>query len=191
MVYLLGAMMYKRRLSSIAFLVLFLFPVFVQAFSVERDLGVGQFIAVYRDADTGWRIEGSFLVSRDIEFFICDVNNYTSWKNHDTVFLYEHNVESAGQTFNFTIPYNSTWYIVFSNTQAEVPINLEADIYYKDQSDTIQAQVSWIIQSTIWTPLSIGFLLLISAFCLLGVWMARRSEPFPAVNYDKILPRPD
>lgn len=62
--------MRKRELSSYTLLVFFLLPVFTQAFSIDRDLGVGEFYAAYRSADTGWRIEGSFSASNDIEFFI-------------------------------------------------------------------------------------------------------------------------
>jgi hypothetical protein len=183
--------MHKRELSSVTLLVLFLIPVFVQAFSIDRDLGVGEFYAAYRNASTGWRIEGSFSVSNDIEFFFCDADNYTKWKRDETVVLYEHSEETTGQTFNFTVPYDSTWYVVFSNAQAQSVTSLDADLYYIDQSDIVQTQVSWLTQSTILSPLFIGLLLAVPVVCLLGVWISRRGEPFPAVEYDKILPKPD
>ncbi|MFX1559592.1 MAG: hypothetical protein ACFFBL_03295, partial [Promethearchaeota archaeon] len=139
--------MRKRSLSSITLLVLFLFPVFVQAFSVERDLGVGQFYAVYRDADTGWRIEGSFSVSSDIEFFICDAGNYTKWTLDAGVVLYEHSVETSGKTFNFTIPYDAVWYVVFSNAQSQDASSLETELYYIDHSNNVQTQIAWKAQT--------------------------------------------
>jgi hypothetical protein len=172
-------------------LVLFLLPVFVQGFSVDRNLGAGEFYTAYRNAETGWRIEGSFSVNRDIEFFICDEDNYTRWKRHETVILHEHSEETTGQTFNFTIPYDSTWYVVFSNVQAQSVNSLEAELYYVDQSDIVQTQVSWIIESTVVTPMLIGFLLVIPIVCLLGIWVSRRSEPFPAVKYNEILSKSD
>ena len=183
--------MRKRVLSCVLLLVLFLLPVLIQAFSIERDLGVGEFYAAYRDANTGWRIEGSFSVNNDIEFFICDEENYDRWKRNDSVVLYEHSEETTNQIFNFTIPHDSTWYVVFSNVQSQSAISLDAEIYYLDQSDIVQTQVAWITQSTVLTPVFIGFLLLIPVIGLLGVWMSRKSEPFPAVKYDEILKKPD
>ncbi|MHA1965913.1 MAG: hypothetical protein ACXACG_06770 [Candidatus Thorarchaeota archaeon] len=183
--------MRKRRLGSVTFLVLFLLPVFAQAFSIDRDLGVGEFYAAYRTASADWRIEGDFSTSYDIEFFICDADNYTRWIRHDSVVLYEHSEETTDQTFNFTIPYDSTWYVVFSNVQSQSVISLEADLYYIDQSNIVQTQVSWITQSTILSPLFIGFLLAVPVVCLLGIWISRRGKPFPAVRYEEILSNPD
>ena len=183
--------MRKRVLSCVSLFVLFLLPVFVEGFSIDRVLGVGEFYAAYRNAEAGWRIEGSFSVNRDIEFFICDADNYTRWKRHESVVLHEHSEETTNQMFNFTIPHNSTWYVVFSNVQSQSVISLEANLYFIDQSDIVQTQVSWITESTILTPVFIGFLLLIPFVCLLGVWISRKSEQFPAVRYDEILSKPD
>ena len=181
--------MRKRELSSVMFLVLFLLPVFVQAFSIDRNLVLDEFYAAYRTASTGWRIEGSFSASRDIEFFICDEANYTGWKRQESVVLYEHSEVTTGQTFNFTIPYDSIWYVVFLNVHRSV-ISLEADLYYIDQSDITHTQVTWIVESTVVTPLFIVFLLAVPIVCIFGIWISRRGESFPAVRYEKILPKP-
>lgn len=183
--------MRKRVLSCVPLLVLFLLPVFAQAFNIDRNLVTGEFYAAYRSADAGWRIEGSFSSSNDIEFFICDADNYTKWKREESVFLYEHSEETIGQTFNFTIPYDSEWYVIFSNAQSLSTTSLEAEVCFIDQEDITQTQVSWIVQSTIVTPLFIGFLAALGAVCLLGVWISRRGNPFPAVRYEDILPKPD
>ncbi len=183
--------MYRKGLSIATLLVLFLSPVFANAFSIDRDLGIGEFYTAYRDANTGWRIEGSFSASRDIEFFICDADNYTRWGRYQSVILHEHSEGTTGQTFNFTIPYNSTWYVVFSNVQSQDVNSLEAELYFIDQSDSVQTQVAWVSQNTILTPPLIGVLLLIPFICLLGVWLSRRGKPFPAVRYEEILPKPD
>ncbi|MBY8998464.1 MAG: hypothetical protein KGD60_12095 [Candidatus Thorarchaeota archaeon] len=183
--------MRKRELSSVTFLVLFLLPIFVQAFSIDRDLGAGEFYAAYRDASTGWRIEGSFSASNDIEFFICDEDNYTRWKRQESAKLHEHSEDTPGQTFNFTIPYDSVWYVVFFNVQSNFVTSLDAEFYYFDQSDIVQTQVSWITQSTIIGPLFIGVLVAVPVVCLLVIWISRRGERFPAVRYEKILPKPD
>jgi hypothetical protein len=171
-------------------LVLLLLPVFIQASSIGRALVAGEFYAAYRDAETGWRIEGSFSTSNHIEFFICDADNYTKWKRDESVFLYEHSEETTGITFNFTIPYDSEWYVIFSNAQSPSRTSLDAEIFYIDQEGIIQTQVSWTVQSTIVTPLFIGLLALFGAICLLSVWVSRRTEQFPAVRYDEILPKP-
>jgi hypothetical protein len=183
--------MRKRILSGIMLLVFFLLPAFVQAFNIDRNLVTGEFYTAYRSADAGWRIEGSFSSSNDIEFFICDADNYTKWRKEESVFLYEYREEATGQTFNFTIPYDSEWYVIFSNVQSKSDTSLEAEIYYIDQADITQTQVSWIVQSAIVTPLFIGFLAALGAVCLLGVWISRRGNPFPAVRYEDILPKPD
>jgi len=182
--------MRKREISSIVLLVLFSFPVFAQAFSIDRNLGAGEFYAVYRNADAGWRIEGSFSVNNEIEFFICDAGNYTRWQRHESAVLHEHSVETTGQMFNFTVPYTSIWYAVFSNVQSQDVTNLDAELYYIDQSDITQSQVTWTIQSSIVTPLFIGFLVAVLVVCLLGIWLSRRGESQPAVRYDEILPKP-
>jgi hypothetical protein len=182
--------MRKRDLSSVTLLVLFLLPVFVQAFDIDRNLVSGEFYAAYRNASAGWRIEGAFSSSDGIEFFICDADNFTKWKRGESVFLYEHSEETTGKTFNFTIPYDSEWYVIFSNAQSQFTTSLGAEIYYINQDDIIQTQVSWIVQSTIVTPLFIGFLAVFGSLCLFGVWISRRSEPFPAVKYDEILEKP-
>ena len=183
----MGVVMRKRELSIVTFLVLFLLPVFAHGFDIDRDLGVGEFYAAFRNANAGWRIEGSFSTSHDIEFFICDESNYTRWKRHESVILYEHSEETLGQTFNFTIPYDSTWYVVF---HSQAVTSLESDLYYIDRSDTVQTQVSWKSQSTIIGPVFIGVLMVIPIVCLLLIWISRRGDRFPAVRYEKILPRP-
>ena len=183
--------MRKREMISIMLIVLFSLPVFVQAFGIERYLGVGDFYAAYRSADAGWRIEGSFSVDNEIEFFICDAGNFTRWQKQESVVLYEHSTETTGQIFNFTIPYTSTWYVIFSNVQSLVVTNLNAELYYIDQSDITQTQVTWINESSIATPLFIGFFVAMFAVCLLGISISRRDSSFPTVRYEEILPDPD
>ena len=182
--------MRKRNLSSIMLIVLFLLPVFVGAFSIDSNLSVGEFYTAYRNADAGWRIEGSFTSSRDIEFFICDANNYTRWTRNESVLFFEHNEETTGQSFNFTIPYDSTWYVVFSNIESNSGASLAAELFYIDQTGSTHAQVTGIVQSAIVTPLLIGIIVAILSVCLLGIWLSRRSESQPAVKYEKILPKP-
>ncbi len=183
--------MRKRELSSVMLLVLFLLPLFAQGFDIDRNLGVGEFYGAYRNADAGWRIEGSFTASKSIEFLICDADNYNKWVNNQTALLYEHQEQVTSYTFNFTIPHDATWYIVFSNAYSQGINSLEAELYYKNQAGIVQTQVTWVSQSTIVTPLLIGFLLAVLVVCLLGIWMSRRSEPQPAVRYEEILPKPD
>jgi hypothetical protein len=183
--------MRKRELSAVMLLVLFLFPLFAQGFDVDRDIGAGEFYAAYRNAEAGWRIEGSFTASNSIEFLICDADNYNKWVNNQTAELYEHQEQVTSYTFNFTVPHDAIWYIIFSNAFSPRIISLEAELYYKNQAGIAQTQVTWIIQSSIMTPLLIGFILAVLVVCLLGIWMSRRSEPQPAVRYEEILPKPD
>jgi hypothetical protein len=170
-------------------LVLLQLPIHAQAFSIVRNLDYGVFFATYRNANTGWRIEGSFSSNIDIEFFICDEGNYTSWVRNENAVLCEHNEETNDYDFNFTIPHDSTWYVVFSNGRADRTVSLEAELNYVDQSGIAQPDVMWTTQSTILTPLFIGFLFAIPVICIIGVWVARGRDLFPAVKYDKILPK--
>jgi len=158
---------------------------------VDRNLGAGEFYAAYRDASAGWRIEGSFSANIDVEFFICDEGNYTRWKGNENAVLFEHSEETRGLTFNFTVPHDSVWYVVFSNVESQISNILDADFNYIDQLDVVHTQVAWITQSKIVTPLFVGFLLAIPVIILLGVCISRKREPFPAVRYDEILSKPD
>ena len=190
MAYLIGIGMRVREIASIILTVMLLLPAIGQAYSIDRDLGVGEYFAAYREANIGWRIEGSFSVSRDIEFFICDASNYTRWIRNESVISFEHSETTSGQLFNFTIPYDSIWYIVFSNIHPTSIVSLEAELFYIDESGTTYTQVRWITQSTIITPLFIGLVLAILSVCIVGIWVSRRSEAQPAVRYEKILPKP-
>jgi hypothetical protein len=183
----MGFVMPKRDLSGAMLIVLFLLPIGAGAFSIDRDLSAGEFYSAFRDADTGWRIEGSFTANRNIEFFICDMNNFTSWTKNESVSYFEHSEATTGQSFNFTIPYNSTWYVVFSNIESDIGISLIAEVFYIDQTGSTQTQVSGFVQSTIITPLFIGLLVAILGVCILGIWAARRSDIQPAVDYGQIL----
>jgi len=190
MVCILGIVMRVKKMASIILTVIFLLPIIGQAYSIDRNLGVGEYFAAYRDANTGWRIEGSFSASRDVEFFICDASNYTRWTRNESVISFEHSEATSGQSFNFTIPYDSTWYVVFSNIHPTNIVSLEAELFYIDGAGTTYTLVSWAAQSTIITPLFIGFVLTILGVCILGIWVSRRSEEQPAVRYEKILPKP-
>jgi hypothetical protein len=102
---MLGVVMRKRELSSVMLLVLLLLPLFAQGFDIDRNIGAGEFYAAFRNADAGWRIEGSFTASKSIEFIICDADNYNKWVNNQTAFLYEHQEQVTSHTFNFTVPH--------------------------------------------------------------------------------------
>lgn len=187
----MGVKMRKSSIISLSLLILLLLPLIAQAFDIDRDLGVGELYVVYGNADTGWRIEGSFSADYDIEFFICDAENYTRWDRKQIAFLYEHESETTGQIFNFTIPYDSEWYVVFSNVQLLSPIILEAEVYYVDQSEVVQTQVGWFSRNTLVTPLFIGILLIVPIVLIIGVYISRKREPVPAVSYEEILSKPD
>lgn len=182
--------MRRKILICVPFLILLVLPVFAQGFDIDRNLGVDEFYAVYRSADAGWRIKGSFSTSSNVEFFICDADNYIRWINNENVLLYEHSEVTTGQTFNFTIPHDSTWYVVVLNIYQD-DISLEANLYYMDLIGNEQAPLTWTAQSLVVTPLFIGFFVAIFAVCLLGISISRGDSSFPAVRYDEILPEPD
>ncbi|MFW9807398.1 MAG: hypothetical protein ACFFFK_11780 [Candidatus Thorarchaeota archaeon] len=135
--------MNKKELSVIALIVLFLLPVASQAFTVEKSLVPGEIYAVYGNAEAGWRIEGSFVTTNDIEFFICNESNYTAWKLHETSVRYNYRNTTLGEEFNFTVPYESVWYVVFSDFEARGVDGIEIEVNYIDQLNTTHTQVSW------------------------------------------------
>lgn len=172
-----GIAMYKKELSTIALIVLFLLPVASQAFTTQRSLVAGESYAVYRDANAGWKIQGSFVSTNDIEFFICDVSNYTNWRAHEPVVRYNYSESTLGELINFTIPYASVWYVVFSPVGDRGVDSLEVEVNYVDQSDVTQTQVSWVSHNPELDNLMIGFagaLVAIGLIAVLGViWKTR------------------
>ncbi|MFW9834796.1 MAG: hypothetical protein ACFFEK_12425 [Candidatus Thorarchaeota archaeon] len=166
--------MYKKELSVIAFVILFLLPVASQAFTAERSLVPGESYAVYRAADAGWRIEGTFVTTNDIEFFICDESNYTAWRLHDTFVRYNYTESSLGEQINFTVPYGAVWYVVFSNIQDRGVDGLDIEVNYIDLSNVTQTQVDWISHSPEIDYLLIGFVGALAVIGLFGVLVVLR-----------------
>lgn len=164
-----GIAMHKRELSTIVLVVLFLLPIASQAFTTQRSLASGESYALYRSAETGWRIEGSFVTTNDIEFFICDAGNYTSWRAHEPVVRYHYNDSTLGELINFTVPYNSVWHVVFSASEDRGVDSLEVDVNYIDQFNVTQTQVSWISHNPELDNLMIGFVVALAAISLIAV----------------------
>ena len=182
--------MKKAIVSFSIFLVLFLLPLPIGALSVDENLNYGEFYGLYREADAGWRIEGSFTTVNDVEFFICDAGNYRHWINNDAAVLYEHQERTTSHTFNLTIQYDAIWYVIFSNSHTASNTSLEAEVRFIDQLSVEQTQVNVITQNLISTPLVLGFIAAGLGLSILGIWWARRREPTPAVRYDEILSKP-
>jgi len=189
-IYLQGTFVRERILIAVVLLAFFLLPMGIQAHEIDVNLGYGQFYAVHRNASNGWRIVGTFSADFTIEFAICDSGNYSRWLNNQTPLLYEHS-EASSLSFNFTVPYDDDWYVIFSNTLSAAPNNLIAYIYYIDQAGTTQTQITTFVQSSIVTPFFVGILAMTTGICLLGIWCARRKERQPAVNYEELLSVPE
>ena len=181
--------MHKGVSVVAALLVLFLSPTMIQAFDVDVSLGYGQFYVAHRNANSGWRIEGSFSSESVIEFAVCDSDNYSKWLNNQTAFLYEH-CGVTSHSFNFTVPYSGDWYVIFSNTHSSTN-NLNAEVYYIDDSGTKQTQITVLIQSSVITPFLVGFVVVFAGVLLLGIWFSRRRERQPAVKYEELLSVPE
>jgi hypothetical protein len=181
--------MHKGVSVVAALLVFFLSPTMIQAFDVDVSLGYGQFYVAHRNANSGWRIEGSFSAESVIEFAICDGSNYSKWLNNQSAFLYEH-CGVTSHSFNLTVPYSEDWYVIFSNAHSSTN-NLNAEVYYVDESGTTQTQITGLIQSSIITPFLVGFIVVFAGVCLLGIWFSRRKERQPAVKYEELLTVPE
>lgn len=133
----------KKKMSVIALTVLFLLPIASQAFTVEKSLVPGEVYVVYGNAEAGWRIEGSFVTTNDIEFFICDESNYTAWRLHENSVRYNYRNTTLGEEFNYAVPYESVWYAVFSDFEARGVDSIELEVNFIDQLNTTQTQVTW------------------------------------------------
>jgi hypothetical protein len=182
--------MRKRIFFAIILLVFFLLPTGIQAHDIEVNLGYGQFYVVHRNASVAWRVVGDFSAERAIEFAICDAGNYSNWLNNQTTSLFEH-YEVADHSFNFKVPYDDDWYVIFSNTLSAATNNLNAEVYYIDQNGTTQTQLTTLVQSLVVTPFFVGLLVMVTGICLLGIWCARRKERQPAVRYEELLSVPE
>jgi hypothetical protein len=183
-------MMMRIRIASFVAVLMLLSAQPCLALDVNIDLNYGELFGVYRNAESGWRIEGSFEAVNGIEFFICDAGNYSLWIDRQTPILYEHNEQATAHTFNVTVPYNAVWYVIFSNAYITSNNSLEAEIRYIDQFGVEQTQVSEVTENLISTPLVVGFIVAGMVLSIIGIWWARRREPTPAVRYDEILSKP-
>ncbi|MHA2143407.1 MAG: hypothetical protein ACXADD_18160 [Candidatus Thorarchaeota archaeon] len=111
----------KHRNLLIGIIVVFAFSQLVQpaaAYDVDEWIDAGTYYAVYiDDARDGGTIEVDFTVTSgvDIEFFICDADNFDKWINFQSAYIYEHRDLTSFYTTTFTIPDDGTWYVVFSN----------------------------------------------------------------------------
>ncbi len=166
--------MNKKGLSVITLIILFLLPLASQAFTTEKSLVPGEFCAAYREADAGWRIEGAFVTTNDIEFFICDMSNYTAWRSQGTFVRYNYSDSTLGGLISFTVPYESVWYVVFSDIEVRGIDNMEVEVNYIDQSNVTQTQVSWISQSPEIDILLIGFVGVVAIIGFLGILIVLR-----------------
>ncbi|MFW9967263.1 MAG: hypothetical protein ACFFEA_08930 [Candidatus Thorarchaeota archaeon] len=183
--------MRERRITSIiVFATLFLLPLTVRSLEIDIDLNFGEFYGIYREADTGWRIEGSFAAANAIDFFICDAGNYSKWIENQATILYEHQEQVATHAFNLTIPHDGVWYVIFSNAYVTSNNTLEIEIQYLNQVGVEQNQVKVITKNMISTPAVVMFIAAGLGISILGIWWARRREPRPAVRYDEILSKP-
>ncbi|MFQ5834187.1 MAG: hypothetical protein ACE5H4_15900 [Candidatus Thorarchaeota archaeon] len=181
--------MKKTRTGVVILLVLFLVPQAVDALGMDLDLRYREFYAAFRDTGDGWRIEGFFTASDSVEFFICDEDNYYKWIWSQNAVMYDHHELTTSHTFNFTVPHDAVWYVIILNAHT-ANNSLEGELYYIDQSNTIQLEVNEGVKGLISAPLFLIFVLAVAVASIVGVWWARRREPFPAVRYDEILRGP-
>jgi len=182
--------MRERIFVAVTLLIFFLSPTAIQSLAIDVNLGYGEFYVIHRSASNGWRIVGSYSSETTIEFAICNVGNYSKWLNNQTPSLYDHYVGTS-YNFNFTVPYDDDWYVVFSNSYSVTTNSLSVEVYYVNQNGTTQTQLTTFFQSLIVTPFFVAFILIIVVVCLLGVWCSRRKERQPAVRYEELLSVPE
>ncbi|MFW9893590.1 MAG: hypothetical protein ACFFFO_15390, partial [Candidatus Thorarchaeota archaeon] len=91
-------------------------PAIALDIDVWIDAGTHYYVYI-TDAESGGTIEGDFTVTsgNDVEFFICDADNYDKWINGQSANVYQHRSRTTTYSFEFTIPTDDTWYVVFSN----------------------------------------------------------------------------
>ena len=191
----------SRFLPIIAVIVILLVPCFAQAdIAIDVWLDEDEFYEVVVAADVGDVIIGNYTVvdansSAPITFLILDHEGFMDWANESIyafhVFRYRMSYE-----FDFPVPYNDTWHIVFWNdprtptskhivgsvdhlTDVTTTTSITTSPTTPDTDENLTIQL-WII--------IIGALGVMAAVLILLIWVVRRSEDTEYVSrYD--LPR--
>ena len=74
----------------------------------------------YSGCESGDSIYGDFEVTSggDIDFFICDQDNYDLYDTGHTASVYQKHDNWGSLTWSFTVPAAGTWHVVFSNADS-------------------------------------------------------------------------
>jgi hypothetical protein len=86
----------------------------------------------YSSCEEDATISGNFEVTSgsDIDFFICDSENYDKWCNLEDATAYNIKYNIGSLDFSFTVPADGRWYIVFVNDAWLTRKHIEGNIYY-------------------------------------------------------------
>ena len=151
----------------------------VSAIDIDVWINAGTHYTVYiTDAETGGTIDGDFTVTsgNDVEFFICDSDNYDRFLNSLSTSVYLHRSRTTTYSFDFTIPSDDTWYVVFSNEYSFITSkHLEGYVDYSPPSPVIPT-----VGTDIRVLALVGVVAIFSFIILLGivkVWRDRTLSP--------------
>ncbi len=87
-------------------------------YNFEETISAGSYWSLSWDRSQGDGVYGDFDVTsgNDVDFFICDEEEYEKWTNGESASVYHLQEKTGGYSFEFRIPYSDKWYFVFSNT---------------------------------------------------------------------------
>ncbi|MDO8055729.1 MAG: hypothetical protein Q6361_02605 [Candidatus Hermodarchaeota archaeon] len=129
----------------------------------------GGWFIVYADRAEGYKAAFDLEViaggNRDIDFFICDEENYDLWSSGYTASVYKLHENVVSYSSDFTYPHSDTWYFVFSNTFSVISsktVQFTNDLY---QWQTIPTSPSFPGLSPL---LLIGVAITVS-ICIIGI----------------------
>ena len=72
----------------------------------------------------------------DVDFYICDSSEYTKMVDGQSYYAYDIHENVGSLSTSFTVPYDDTWYIIFSNDDLLFRRHVEGSLSYSAPRDT-------------------------------------------------------
>ena len=84
---------------------------------IDTWVAANDHLNIYASRDGGTGYYGSFEVTsgNDIDFFICDEENYNLWVNGQSASVYLLQQRIGSYSWSFRIPHTDTWHFIYSN----------------------------------------------------------------------------
>jgi hypothetical protein len=95
-------------------------PIQAQNTDFEVEINAGEFYYARFVCSTDDVLSGDFTatvggVDNDVDFFVFDSENYANFQGLESYTAALEYQKTAGRSWSFTVPYDDTWYVVYSN----------------------------------------------------------------------------